>query len=128
MIYYFTKTLEVTFDEALDRAREELKKEGFGIMTEIDVQETLKKKLNIAFRKYRILGVCNPSFAYKALLAEDKIGIMLPCNVIVQELGDKKVEVAAVDPAAAMMAIDNDELRGIAAEVRTKLKNVIDRL
>jgi uncharacterized protein (DUF302 family) len=107
---------------------EGLKKEGFGILTDMDVQGTLKKKLNVDFRKYRILGACNPPFAYQALQAEDKIGTMLPCNVIVQELADSGVEVAAIDPVASMMAIENPELRGIAEKVRAKLKRVIDNL
>lgn len=128
MSYYFNKTLPVSFDEAVTRVTEELKKVGFGILTEIDVKETLKKKLNVDFRKYKILGACNPPFAYKALQAEDKIGLMLPCNVIVQELSDKEVEVAAVDPAAAMVGIDNFSLKDVAAEVRTKLQSAIDNL
>lgn len=128
MDYYFAKTLNMTFLKAVDSVKEELKKEGFGILTEIDVQDTLKKKLNVDFRRYHILGACNPPFAYKALLAEDKIGTMLPCNVIVQELADGKVEIAAIDPAASMMAVENPELAKVAEEVRTKLKGVIERL
>ena len=107
---------------------EELKKEGFGILTEIDVKETLKKKLNVDFKKYRILGACNPPFAYQALQAEDKIGTMLPCNVVVQELAEGKVEVAAIDPAASMQAIENPKLRDIAEQVRIKIRKVIDNL
>lgn len=98
MAYYFSKILNLSFDEAVSKVTEELKKEGFGILTDIDVQATLKKKLNVDFRKYRILGSCNPPFAYQALLKEDKIGTMLPCNVIVQEMPGGKVEVAAIDP------------------------------
>ena len=128
MAYYFSKTLGVSFDEAVSKVTEELKKEGFGILTEIDVQSALKKKLNVDFRKYRILGSCNPPFAYQALQAEDKIGTMLPCNVIVQELPDKKIEVAAIDPIASMIAIENPSLRGIAEQVQAKLKKVIDSL
>jgi uncharacterized protein (DUF302 family) len=128
MKYYFAKTMEIPFGEAIDKVRQELMKDGFGILTEIDVQETLKKKLNVAFRKYKILGACNPPFAYKALLAEDKIGTMLPCNVVIQEISDNEVEVAAVDPVASMLAIENPELAKVAGEVRAKLKNVIDRL
>ena len=97
MQYYFNKIVEMTFEETIDKVTEELKKEGFGVLTEIDVKAALKKKINVDFRKYQILGACNPSFAYKALLAEDKIGTMLPCNVIVQEREDGKVEVAAID-------------------------------
>ena len=128
MNYYFSKTLKITFDEAVAKVTEELKKGGFGIITEIDVKETLKKKLNVDFRKYRILGACNPPFAYKALQAEDKIGLMLPCNVIVQELPGGKVEVAAIDPVASMAAIDNPKLRDVGEQVRAKLKAVIDNL
>lgn len=129
MNYYFSKTLEnVTFDEAIERVTEELKKEGFGILTEIDVQATLKKKLDVNFKKYRILGACNPPFAYKALQAENKIGTMLPCNVIVQELEDGKIEVAAVDPVASMQAVENDKLSDIANEIRAKLEKVIKNI
>lgn len=128
MSYYFNKTLKVSFDDALARAKEELKKEGFGILTEIDVQETLKKKLDVDFRKYRILGSCNPPYSYQALQAEDKVGTMLPCNVIVQELAEGNVEVAAIDPVASMQAIKNPELQGIAEQVQAKLKKVIDNL
>lgn len=128
MSYYFTKTLDVSFDEAIARVTEELKKEGFGILTDIDVKETLKKKLNVDFKKYRILGACNPSFAYKSLQAEDKIGLMLPCNVVVQEILDGKIEIVAVDPIASMQAIENPKLRDIAEQVQVKLKKVIDNL
>ena len=128
MSYYFSKILNVSFDEAVSKVIEELKKEGFGILTDIDVKETLKKKLNVDFKKYRILGACNPPFAYQALQAEDKIGTMLPCNVIVQEHAEGKVEVAAVDPIASMMAIENPKLRGIAEQLQAKLKRVIDNL
>jgi uncharacterized protein (DUF302 family) len=107
---------------------EELRKEGFGILTDIDVKATLKKKLDVEFRKYRILGACNPPFAYKALQAEDKIGTMLPCNVIVQEISDGQIEVTAIDPLASMQAIENAELKKIAAEISNKLKTVIDRV
>ncbi|MFA6054960.1 MAG: DUF302 domain-containing protein [Thermodesulfovibrionales bacterium] len=128
MSYYFSKTLNVSFDEAVARVTEELKKEGFGILTDIDVQATLKKKLNADFRKYRILGACNPPFAYQALQAEDKIGLMLPCNVIVQELSEGKVEVAAIDPITSMQAINNPLLSGVAQQVHAKLKKVIESL
>lgn len=128
MSYYFSKTLNTSFDNAVQRVTDGLKKEGFGILTEIDVQQTLKKKLDVDFRPYLILGACNPQFAYKGLQAEDKIGTMLPCNVIVQETGDGKVEVAAIDPVASMQAIQNQELGGIAVEVQSKLKAVIDNL
>jgi uncharacterized protein (DUF302 family) len=128
MSYHFSTTLELPFDEALERVTEALKAEGFGVLTEIDVKATLKKKLDADFRNYRILGACNPPFAYKALLAEDKIGTMLPCNVIVQEVGQGHVEVAAVDPIASMAAVDNPELGGIAVQVQAKLKRVVDSL
>jgi len=126
--YYFSKILNVSFDEAITRVTEGLKKEGFGILTDIDVKETLKKKLNVDFKKYRILGACNPPFAYKSLQAEDKIGLMLPCNVVVQEISDGKIEVAAIDPIASMQAIENPKLREVAGQVRDKLKTVIDNL
>ncbi len=125
MDYYFSTKVDVPFDEAIIRVSEELKKEGFGILTDIDVKVTLKKKLDVDFQNYRILGACNPPFAYKALVTENKIGTMLPCNVIVRETEDGKVEVAAVDPLASMQAIHNRELEDIAEQVRSKLKNVI---
>jgi uncharacterized protein (DUF302 family) len=128
MSYYFRKTLNMPFDEAITYVTEELKKEGFGILTEIDVKATLKKKLGADFRNYRILGACNPPFAFKALLAEDKIGTMLPCNVIVQEVGDGVAEVAAIDPIASMQAIENPTLSEVALEVQAKLKQVVDGL
>jgi len=128
MSYYFAKTLSTSFETAERRAREELKKEGFGVLTEIDVKETLKKKLNVEFKRYKILGACNPPFAHQALQAEDKIGLMLPCNVIVQELAEGKVEVAAIDPVASMMAIKNKALAGVAQQVQAKLKKVIANL
>ena len=126
MQYYFNKTVEMTFEETIDKVTEELKKEGFGVLTEIDVKAALKKKIDVDFRKYRILGACNPSYAYKALLAEDKIGTMLPCNVIVQEKEDGRVEVAAIDPIASMQAVENESLGGIAVEIQSKLKKVIE--
>lgn len=128
MSYYFSKTLNKTFDEAIKRVTEELKKEGFGVLTDIDVKATLKAKLNVDFYNYRILGACNPPFAYQALQAEDKIGTMLPCNVIVQEKTPGKVEVSAIDPVASMMAVKNDKLRGVANQVQEKLKRVIENL
>ena len=127
MSYYFSKQVSTTFDDAIAHVTEQLKKEGFGILTEIDVQETLKKKLNADFRRYKILGACNPPFAYEALLAEDKIGTMLPCNVIVQETTEG-VEVAAVDPIASMAAVKNPKLVAIADQVQAKLKKVIETL
>ena len=126
MQYYFNKIVQMTFEETIDKVTEELKKEGFGVLTEIDVKAALKKKINVDFRRYRILGACNPSFAYKALLAEDKIGTMLPCNVIIQEREDGKIEVAAIDPIASMQSVKNESLGGIAVEVQSKLKKVIE--
>ena len=128
MSYYFSKIVNYDFDDAIDKVTEELKKEGFGILTEIDVKATFKKKLDIDFRKYRILGACNPNFAFQAITAESKIGTMLPCNVIVQELENGKVEVSAVNPVASMMAIKNDSLGPIAEQVRDNLKKVIANL
>lgn len=128
MNYHFTKSCSLPFDQAITRVTDALKAEGFGVLTEIDVKATLKHKLDVDFRKYRILGACNPAFAYRALQTEDKIGTMLPCNVIVQERADGKVEVSAVDPVASMLAIDNPRLGSIAEEVRGKLRNVIATL
>ncbi len=128
MNYYFNKTINGTFEEVIDRVTQALKEEGFGILTEIDIKETLKKKLDVDFKKYRILGACNPPYAHKALLAEDKVGTMLPCNVIVQEVAARVIEVAAVNPMSSMQAVDNDALKGIAQEITLKLENVIEKL
>lgn len=128
MNYYFNKTLKEDFDSVIEKVTEELKKEGFGILTEIDIRETLKKKLDVDFKKYKILGACNPPFAHKALEAEDKIGTMLPCNVIVQEISKGVVEVAAVNPMASMQAVENEKLMKIAQEITSKLENVIRKL
>ncbi len=128
MSYYFDKIIKGSFEDALERVTSSLKEEGFGILTEIDVKETLKKKLDVDFHEYRILGACNPPFAYKALQADNKIGTMLPCNVIVQEIGDGEIEVAAIDPVASMQAIDNPALSEIAEQVQKKLENVVKRL
>ncbi|MFZ0455851.1 MAG: DUF302 domain-containing protein [Ignavibacteriaceae bacterium] len=128
MSYYFNKTLKGDFDNVIDKVTSALKSEGFGVLTEIDVKETLKKKLDVNFKKYKILGACNPPFAYKALQAEDKIGAMLPCNVTVIEQQNGEVEVAAVDPVASMQAIQNQSLASVANEVRNKLKKVVDSL
>ena len=128
MIYYFAKTIEATFDEAIERVTALLVENGFGVLTEIDVKATLKKKLDVDFQPYTILGACNPSFAHKALQAENKIGAMLPCNVVVQDIGEGRIEVAAVDPAASMQAVDNPALEGIAGEVRGMLQAVIEKL
>lgn len=128
MSYYFAKILPGSFDAAISRVGEALKQEGFGIITEIDVRETFKKKLGIEFRNYRILGACNPTLAYHALEIEDKVGTMLPCNVVVQEIADGQIEVASIDPVASMTAIDNERLRAAAELVRGKLKKVIESL
>ncbi|MGB3536621.1 MAG: DUF302 domain-containing protein [Mesorhizobium sp.] len=128
MSYYFSRTLHCSFDEAVEHTTAALKDAGFGIITEIDVKETFKKKLGIDFRSYRILGACNPAMAREALEIEDKVGTMLPCNVIVQDLGEESVEVAAIDPVASMSAIENTALRGPADKVRDMLKGVIERL
>ncbi len=128
MTYYFSKILDIDYEDAIQKVTKELQNEGFGILTEIDVRETLKKKINVDFKNYKILGACNPPFAYKALSAEDKIGVMLPCNVIVIEVSKGKTEVSAVDPLASMQAIENPDLRDVAEEVQAKLKKVIDRL
>ncbi len=129
MKYYIEKTLKgKSFDEVIETVTQALIKEGFGILTEIDVQATLKKKLDEDFRPYRILGACNPPLAYKALQAEEKIGTMLPCNVIVQQKKEGEVEVAAVDPEASMQAVDNRELAGIAGEIQQRLQKVINEL
>ena len=128
MSYYFSKTIIASFEEAIDRATESLKKEGFGVLTEIRIHEKLKEKLGVDFNRYIILGACNPAFAYKALLAENKIGTMLPCNVIVQEIGNGEIEIAAVNPIESMKAIQNPELGAIASQVTEMLKRVIEGL
>ena len=128
MSYYFNKVVNLTFDEAINKVTEELEKEGFGVLTQIDVKEAFKKKINVDIREYRILGACNPQYAYKALQAEDKIGAMLPCNVIVQERDDGKVEIAAIDPIASMQSVKNELLGEIAVTVQTKLKKVIENI
>ncbi|WP_299577715.1 DUF302 domain-containing protein [uncultured Sunxiuqinia sp.] len=125
MKYYIEKITNYTFDQAVEKVTDELKKEGFGVLTQIDIHDKLKEKLDVDFRKYRILGACNPPAAYQALQAEDKIGTMLPCNVIVQETLDKKVEVAAVNPIASMMAVENQKLATIAEDITSRLERVI---
>ncbi len=128
MSYYFSTTINSGFDDAVQKVTDALKVEGFGVLTEIDVKATLKKKLDVDFKNYKILGACNPPFAYKALQAEDKIGTMLPCNVSVIEQADGNIEVSAVDPISSMQAVQNESLGGIASEVQNKLKKVIDSL
>jgi uncharacterized protein (DUF302 family) len=124
--YYLSKTVELSFEETVVRITEELKKEGFGILTEIDMQATLKKKLDVDLRPYKILGACNPPFAYKAVQTESHIGLLLPCNVIVQDAGEGKTEVAAIDPVVSMSRVDNPALEPVAREVRAKLQRAID--
>jgi uncharacterized protein (DUF302 family) len=128
MKYYINKTITAKFEQAIDLVTEALKKEGFGVLSEIDIQQKFKEKLSIDFRKYKILGACNPANALRALQQEDKIGTMLPCNVIVQETGEGRIEIAAVDPAASMMAVENKELASIAVDIKTKLERVIASL
>ncbi len=128
MSYHFSKTLSTDFDTAIAKVTEALKQEGFGILTEIDMQAALKNKLGVDFRRYKILGACNPPFAHKAVTAEPHIGTMLPCNVIVQEHAPGKVEVSAVDPVASMMAVKNEQLGKIAGDVRERLKRVVEGL
>ncbi|MGM0505640.1 MAG: DUF302 domain-containing protein [Bacteroidota bacterium] len=128
MSYHFSKTLDLTFEEAIDAVTNTLKEHGFGVLTEIDIQATLKKKLDVDFRKYRILGACNPPNAYKALQAEPHIGLMLPCNVIVQEHEDGTVEVSGVDPIASMQAIENNKLGEVATTVRSMMKEAIEAI
>jgi uncharacterized protein (DUF302 family) len=126
--YYYSRTVDMPFDAAIEHVTAELKKEGFGILSDIDVRATMQKRLGVDFRNYRILGACNPPFAHQALLAEDKIGTMLPCNVIVQEVAEGEVEVAAVDPIASMQAVKNEALGNVAAQVQALLRKVVDNL
>ena len=129
MSYYFSTVLSgKNFDDAIEHVTQALKEKGFGVLTEIDVQATLKKKLDVDFKKYKILGACNPPFAYKALSTEDKIGTMLPCNVIVQEHENGEIEVSAVDPVASMGAVQNEALGSLASEVQGMLKSIIENL
>lgn len=128
MSYYFSKTLTTSFDDAVRRTTGALKREGFGIITEIDVKETFKAKINVDFRNYRILGACNPVLAHEALQIEDKVGAMLPCNVVVQDIDGGRMEVVAIDPVASMQAIDNPRLKQVAEQVRTRLRKVIETL
>ncbi len=128
MSYHFSKTITLPFDEAIEKVTAALADKGFGVLTTIDVKETLKKKIDVDFQPYTILGACNPTFAHKALLCENKVGTMLPCNVVVQDAGDGAVEVSAVDPAASMQAIDNPDLAAIASEVQGLLKGIIEEL
>ena len=128
MSYHNSKTVTTTFEETIEKVTEELKKEGFGVLTEIDVKETLKKKLDVDFRKYRILGACNPPLAYKALSEEENIGVMLPCNVIVQEKDGGIIQVSAINPMESMQSVKNPNLEEVAATVSGKLAKVIENL
>lgn len=129
MNYHFSTTLKgLNFDEAIEKTKAALKDEGFGILTEIDIKQTLKEKLDEDFRPYRILGACNPPFAHKALQAESHIGLMLPCNVVVQQKADDEIEVSAVDPVASMQAVENKDLAHIATEVQERLKKAVESL
>ena len=128
MSYYFARTIGASFDDVVRRTREALMAEGFGVITEIDVQKTLKTKINVDFRPYLILGACNPTMAYQALQLEDNVGAMLPCNIVVQQRSEGTVEVAAIDPVASMQAIENPALTEKATEVAAKLKSALDRI
>jgi Uncharacterized conserved protein len=128
MKYYITKKIDATFEQAIDRVKESLGIEGFGVLTEINLHEKFREKLNVDFRRYTILGACNPAFAYKAVQHEDKIGTMLPCNIVVQELAKNVIEVTAIDPIASMMAIENPRLAPLAEEVKEKLRRAIESL
>lgn len=128
MSYYVSRMLPISFNEAVTRTTDGLKKEGFGVLTEIDVKETLKKKIGVDFTDYRILGACNPTLAYEAIKLESKVGTMLPCNIVVRDAGNGQTEVAAIDPVASMQAIDNPDLKRVAAQVRAKLEKMIAEL
>lgn len=126
--YGFSKVVNLGYNEAIEKVTEELKKEGFGVLTEIDVKETLKKKLDVDFKPYKILGACNPPFAYKALQSEEQIGLMLPCNVIVYVNDNNETVVAAINPIASMQAVKNENLGEVAETVQGKLKKVINSI
>ena len=126
--YHYARTVRLAMDEAESRVRDELLEEGFGILSEIDVQATLKKKLDVDVPAYRILGACNPAAAHEAIQAEPLIGTMLPCNVILRDVGDGRTQVAAVDPVASMSAVENDRLRPIAERIRDRLRSAVDRV
>ncbi|NCQ17106.1 MAG: hypothetical protein COZ80_02940 [Ignavibacteria bacterium CG_4_8_14_3_um_filter_37_9] len=128
MPYYHSKAVDLSFEKAIERVTEELNKEGFGVLTEIDVKATLKKKLDVDFRNYKILGACNPPFAYKALQAEDNIGVLLPCNFIVQEKAEGGVQISAVNPLESMKAVENENLKAIAGEVAERILKVLGKV
>jgi len=128
MAYYFSKTLSTSFDDAVEKVTAALFAEGFGVISEVDLHEKIKYKLGVDFKRYRILGACNPAYSYRALQAEDKVGVMLPCNVLVIEQGDNEIEVAAVNPTDAMMAVHNDVVAEVAVQVGEHLQKALDRL
>lgn len=128
MNYYYSTKISGGFDSAIEKVTAELKKEGFGVLTEIDVADTLKKKLDVDFRPYRILGACNPPFAYQALQNEDKIGVLLPCNFIVQQVSEDEIEVAAVNPLVSMQNVQNDNLNSVASQIAGKIERIINSL
>jgi uncharacterized protein (DUF302 family) len=128
MAYYFSKTLSTSFDEAVEKVTAALSAEGFGVISEVDLHEKIKYKLGVDFKKYRILGACNPAYSYRALQAEDKVGVMLPCNVLVIEQGENEIEIAAVNPTDAMMAVHNDVVAEVAAKVGEHLQKALERL
>lgn len=128
MAYYFSKTLSRSFDEAVEKVTAALSAEGFGVISEVDLHEKIKYKLGVDFKKYRILGACNPAYSYRALQAEDKVGVMLPCNVLVIEQGENEIEIAAVNPTDAMMAVHNDVVAEVAAKVGEHLQKALERL
>lgn len=128
MTYHFSKIVNLSFEEAIEKVQNDLKTEGFGIITQIDIKETLKNKINADFRKYKILGACNPNFAHRALQAEDKIGTMLPCNVVVQENLQGKTEVSAINPLVSMQSVNNPNLNDLANEVSSILKKIVENL
>lgn len=128
MAYFNSKTISYSFEETINKVTEELKNEGFGVLTEIDVQSTLKKKLDVDFRKYKILGACNPPFAHKALMAEPNIGVLLPCNVVVQEAEEGRIRVSIVNPMDSMQSVQNEKLNEIAGEISVKLNRVLEKL
>jgi uncharacterized protein (DUF302 family) len=128
MAYYFSKTIRSTFDKAVEKVTAALATEGFGVISEVDLHEKIKYKLGVDFKKYRILGACNPAYSYRALQAEDKIGIMLPCNALVIDQGDNNMEIAVVNPADAMISVDNDVVKEVASEVGEKLRKALDHI
>ena len=128
MAYYYSKTLRTSFDDAVEKVTASLSAEGFGVISEVDLHEKIKYKLGVDFKRYRILGACNPAFSYRALQGEDKIGVMLPCNVLVIEQGEGETEIAAVNPSEAMSVVRNEEVNQVAAEVGEKLRKSLDSL